>query len=79
MALLLQKKGDTRIHPLEGGIDAWLENKFTSEPPEPLRSSAASVSVTGAAEARRKEQERKGKSYELAIRRRAGNQNAVRL
>ena len=31
MALLLQRKGVTRIHPLEGGIDAWLANKFPLE------------------------------------------------
>lgn len=67
----------TRIHPLAGGIDAWLENKFPFEPPAPLKSAAA-VSVAArpsAAEGAK----RKGKSHELAIRRRAGNQNAVRL
>jgi hypothetical protein len=35
----------TRIHPLAGGIDAWLENKFPFEPPAPLKSTAAAVSV----------------------------------
>jgi rhodanese-related sulfurtransferase len=28
VALLLQKQGITRVRPLDGGIDAWLANKF---------------------------------------------------
>ncbi|HEX6175251.1 MAG TPA: hypothetical protein VF089_14670 [Candidatus Binatia bacterium] len=31
MALLLQKKGITRVRPLDGGIDAWLSNNFPCE------------------------------------------------
>jgi hypothetical protein len=28
VALLLMAKGITRVRPLEGGIDAWLEHNF---------------------------------------------------
>jgi len=28
VALMLQKKGITRVRPLAGGIDAWLAQKF---------------------------------------------------
>jgi rhodanese-related sulfurtransferase len=28
VALLLRAKGITRVRPLEGGIDAWLERDF---------------------------------------------------
>jgi 3-mercaptopyruvate sulfurtransferase SseA len=37
VALLLQKKGITRVRPLDGGIDAWLSNKF------PLQSSVSAA------------------------------------
>ena len=33
-AMLLQKKGITRVRPLTGGIDAWLANKFPLEAPD---------------------------------------------
>ena len=34
VALLLQKKGVTRVRPLDGGIDAWLANKFPLGAPD---------------------------------------------
>ncbi|HXP62396.1 MAG TPA: DedA family protein/thiosulfate sulfurtransferase GlpE [Dongiaceae bacterium] len=41
VALLLQRKGITRVRPLLGGIDAWRELKYPLEPlagqPQPLR------------------------------------------
>jgi hypothetical protein len=43
VALLLQKRGITRIHPLAGGIDSWLENKF------PLETAALLNPLTSAA------------------------------
>jgi hypothetical protein len=36
VALLLQKRGITKIHPLAGGIDAWSKNKFPLETPAPI-------------------------------------------
>ncbi len=46
MALLLQKKGITRVRPLLGGIDAWLANKFPTEALDSVKELA--VSLTGA-------------------------------
>lgn len=28
MALQLQRRGITRVHPLEGGLEAWMARKF---------------------------------------------------
>jgi len=33
VALLLQKKGITRVRPLAGGIDAWVAQKLPMESP----------------------------------------------
>jgi len=46
VALLLQKKGITRVRPLAGGIDAWLANKFPVAATDPVKKAA--VSLTGA-------------------------------
>jgi 3-mercaptopyruvate sulfurtransferase SseA len=43
VALLLRAKGITRVRPLEGGIDAWLANKFPIEAPEPVKQPAVSL------------------------------------
>jgi rhodanese-related sulfurtransferase len=40
VALLLRKRGITRIHPLAGGIDAWLANKFPLERPGAVKENA---------------------------------------
>jgi rhodanese-related sulfurtransferase len=37
VALLLQKKGITRVRPLAGGIDAWLANQFPFEARDPVK------------------------------------------
>ena len=41
VALLLQRKGISRVRPLLGGIDAWRERNYPTElawpPPESLR------------------------------------------
>jgi rhodanese-related sulfurtransferase len=44
VALLLQKRGITRIHPLAGGIDAWLANKFPLEGQDSVKNGLPSVS-----------------------------------
>lgn len=32
MALLLKRKGITRVHPLEGGLDAWMALSYPIRP-----------------------------------------------
>ena len=34
MALLLKRKGITRVRPLAGGIDAWFTNEFPVQAPD---------------------------------------------
>jgi len=45
VALLLQKKGITRVRPLAGGIDGWLAHKFPVASTDPIN--AAAVSLAG--------------------------------
>ena len=45
MALALQRKGITRVHPLEGGLAAWMALGFPVEPMEPPVLSAISPSA----------------------------------
>jgi rhodanese-related sulfurtransferase len=45
VALLLKAKGITRVRPLEGGIDAWLANKFPFETQELVNERARSIVV----------------------------------
>jgi rhodanese-related sulfurtransferase len=45
VALLLEAKGITRVRPLEGGIDAWLANKFPFETEDLVNQHAGSVVV----------------------------------
>jgi len=45
VALLLQKKGITRVRPLAGGIDGWLANKFPVTSTDPIQ--VADVSLAG--------------------------------
>jgi 3-mercaptopyruvate sulfurtransferase SseA len=45
VALLLQKKGITRVRPLDGGIDAWLSNKFPLEAPASINQPADKVTA----------------------------------
>jgi len=45
VALLLQKKGITRVRPLAGGIDGWLAHKFPVVSTDSIDQSA--VSLTG--------------------------------
>ena len=35
MALLLERKGLTRVRPLEGGLAAWMELGFPVQPVDP--------------------------------------------
>jgi rhodanese-related sulfurtransferase len=35
VALLLKRKGITRVHPLEGGLAAWMRLGFAVEPLAP--------------------------------------------
>jgi rhodanese-related sulfurtransferase len=38
VALRLQRKGISRVRPLLGGIDAWIERNFPTELPAPKQS-----------------------------------------
>jgi rhodanese-related sulfurtransferase len=42
VALLLQKKGITRVRPLAGGIDGWLAHKFPVVSTDPVNEAAIS-------------------------------------
>jgi len=41
VALVLQRKGITRVHPLEGGLRAWMDLGYPVEPMQPPILSAA--------------------------------------
>jgi len=43
VALLLQRKGITRVRPLAGGIDGWLAHNFPVESPDPIKEAAVSL------------------------------------
>jgi rhodanese-related sulfurtransferase len=43
VALLLQKKGITRVRPLAGGIDGWLAHKFPVAGPDSIKEAAVSL------------------------------------
>jgi hypothetical protein len=43
VALLLQKKGITRVRPLAGGIDAWLASEFPREGADSMKQAALSL------------------------------------
>ena len=46
LALLLQRKGLSRVRPLLGGIDAWRERNYPMEARKPVPSNAASASAS---------------------------------
>ena len=37
VALLLKRKGNTKVRPLAGGIDAWFTNEFPVQAPDAVQ------------------------------------------
>jgi membrane protein DedA with SNARE-associated domain/rhodanese-related sulfurtransferase len=47
LALQLQRKGFTRVRPLFGGIDAWRELNYPTDPRDPVLADSTIVSIAG--------------------------------